>query len=515
MDPKLLTENGWKTVALKFKVKDNGLQKALAVYEKLPDDKFDEQLKAVAAVSLLAGNLQKVKEVAANRDVDKYLDAVLAAAKAAPGEIKNAKALAEKKATETKKLELKAQEAEEEGDEDDEEETGDSFTKLTTALKNVKLSKKPYFFLVCDAKPYGLMISKKDIRKNAQARKELAQMAGGSTRPPKVGECRFENGKHVFEMEKPPSGLARILQKWIKDSTGLGVKVMVGTESAEDEEQPAGSAPGKPADGGPSDAGAEKAAQRPAAAGVGAAATATTAPPKPPQRAGGGLALGAPVGRGGKNVPADVQVVQEALNRRKNAGLSVNGKCDAKTISAIEDFQKALGQFKPDGLIEPGRGTARALAGTGKLPPPPAPPKPIAPPKLGKPALAKAPEIWHGMRKILDTNVGELKKAVLAQYGTEHADLLQEIDENLVKLDVVVEKLDTKLADSLAKANAAKNDAARNAELKNAKAILADYIKFVKSEPLIGHIDSNPFGVATNLKTIITGHLTHMAQSTG
>ena len=170
MDPKLLTENGWKTVALKFKVKDNGLQKALAVYEKLPDDKFDEQLKAVAAVSLLAGNLQKVKEVAANRDVDKYLDAVLAAAKAAPGEIKNAKALAEKKATETKKLELKAQEAEEEGDEDDEEETGDSFTKLTTALKNVKLSKKPYFFLVCDAKPYGLIISKKIGRASCRER---------------------------------------------------------------------------------------------------------------------------------------------------------------------------------------------------------------------------------------------------------------------------------------------------------------------------------------------------------
>ena len=62
-------------------------------------------------------------------------------------------------------------------------------------------------------------------------------MAGGSTRPPKVGECHFDGGKYVLEMEKPPSGLARILQKWIKDTTGLNVKVMVGTESSDDADE--------------------------------------------------------------------------------------------------------------------------------------------------------------------------------------------------------------------------------------------------------------------------------------
>src|ERR1043166_9267362 len=76
------------------------------------------------------------------------------------------------------------------------------------------------------------------IRKNSQAKKELAQLAGGSNQAPKFGECRSDSGKLVFEMEKPPSGLARILQKWIKENTALGLKVMVGTESAEDEDQP-------------------------------------------------------------------------------------------------------------------------------------------------------------------------------------------------------------------------------------------------------------------------------------
>ena len=39
MDPNLLAERGWRDLALKFKIKDNGLQRALAGYEKLPDDK--------------------------------------------------------------------------------------------------------------------------------------------------------------------------------------------------------------------------------------------------------------------------------------------------------------------------------------------------------------------------------------------------------------------------------------------------------------------------------------------
>ena len=104
---------------------------------------------------------------------------------------------------------------------------------------------------------------------------------------------------------------------------------------------------------------------------------------------------------------------------------------------------------------------------------------------------------------------------VLAQYAHEHPDLLKEIDQNLVKLDGVLDKLDHRLADSLAKAHQAKDDAARSAELKNAKVILADYIKYVKSEPLIAHIDANPFGVNTNLKKVLSESLTHMAQSIG
>ncbi|MCI0682953.1 MAG: peptidoglycan-binding protein [Gemmataceae bacterium] len=229
----------------------------------------------------------------------------------------------------------------------------------------------------------------------------------------------------------------------------------------------------------------------------------------------GPLGLGASVGKGGKNEPEDVLAVQKALNQRANAGVPENGKCDSKTQKAIEEFQMRLGQFKPSGLIEPGRGAVRALASSKKLGPPPEPPKPMAPPKLGKASLSTAPIVWRGTRDLLATNILELKKGVLGHYGTEHPDVIKEIDEQMKKLGVILDKLDHRLADTLDSANIAGDDAGRKDALTNAKTILADYIKYVKSEAMIEHVDSNPFGVDTQLKKALMESLTHMAKSIG
>lgn len=70
--------------------------------------------------------------------------------------------------------------------------------------------------------------------------------------------------------------------------------------------------------------------------------------------------LGGSVGRGGQNNPNDVKGIQRAL------GISDDGKCGPGTIKAIEDFQRSLGQAKPDGRIDPGGPTSRALAGGAK-----------------------------------------------------------------------------------------------------------------------------------------------------
>lgn len=60
------------------------------------------------------------------------------------------------------------------------------------------------------------------------------------------------------------------------------------------------------------------------------------------------------VGKGGKNVAADVKAIQTALKKLyPGAGITVNGKVDTKTQKSIETFQKAF-MAKPDGRIDPG-----------------------------------------------------------------------------------------------------------------------------------------------------------------
>src|SRR5580765_5414070 len=121
MDPKLLTESAWKTVAFKSKVKDNGLQRALGSYEKLDDNEHDERLKAIASVSQLAAALRKVKEVGAMPEVVDYLVDLLSAADASKAEISKAKVAAEKaQAVAQKKAESEAKEKEQEDEEDSE-----------------------------------------------------------------------------------------------------------------------------------------------------------------------------------------------------------------------------------------------------------------------------------------------------------------------------------------------------------------------------------------------------------
>lgn len=76
----------------------------------------------------------------------------------------------------------------------------------------------------------------------------------------------------------------------------------------------------------------------------------------------------------------------------------------------------------------------------------------------------------------------------------------------------MMEKFDSRLEQSLSKAHESQDDAARKAELANSKKIIADYLKFMASEPLIGHLDNNPFGVSMNFKATLTASLTQLAK---
>jgi hypothetical protein len=78
-------------------------------------------------------------------------------------------------------------------------------------------------------------------------------------------------------------------------------------------------------------------------------------------------ALQGSVGRGGQNLPADVRVVQQLLNRQNpppSPLLGVDGIVGPKTIAAIESFQRrVVGMSLPDGRIDPSGRTWTHLIG--------------------------------------------------------------------------------------------------------------------------------------------------------
>jgi hypothetical protein len=119
------------------------------------------------------------------------------------------------------------------------------------------------------------------------------------------------------------------------------------------------------------------------------------------------------------------------------------------------------------------------------------------------------------MHGILGKNIGELKKAVRSEYASEHPTLLKDIEDALKKLDGVLDKIGTEISDHIAAANSSKDPAEKKAKLQSCKALIAQKIQYVKSEPMIAHMDRNPFGVAMNCQRIITDHLVHVAEAIG
>jgi len=129
--------------------------------------------------------------------------------------------------------------------------------------------------------------------------------------------------------------------------------------------------------------------------------------------------------------------------------------------------------------------------------------------------LSQAAEAWRQTHRQAAERITTLKQSVKAHCADAHPALLQEIEKGLVKLDEVMKSVDHQLADSLANAGKAADESARKAELKSAKSHLARYANYVKGEPLVAHMDQNPFGVKTDLKTLLIGGLADAAKAIG
>jgi peptidoglycan hydrolase-like protein with peptidoglycan-binding domain len=389
MNDKFLTEKGWKDLlaSCKGKIKDNGLQRALWAYEKLADDKFDERLKSIVDVAACAGNLRRAKDVTAVAEAVKYVANVANAAEFERREIISAKEAAEKVAEEAQKREImERQKSEQQEEEDTDPEAEANYRKLGKELKaglqlvqNGKGQAFEYVITFGDktfrTPAAGLMIA----AKISSMHKALLTKVTGSKRFAD-GKCLMEQGKLTFVLDGfTPSQIGlKALRRSIQYFTGKNIPLRLRDQNSALEEDPSEDLDGPDFD--EDDDKDQEPAQKaddkkPRHGQVPGQETAKDDPSKTPEGDGAGksngpavdmtapLSLSAPVGRGGKNKPEDVQAVQAALNKRAAAGLTVDGKVGPKTIAAIMAFQKKNGLAVADGLVEPGKRTEAALNG--------------------------------------------------------------------------------------------------------------------------------------------------------
>ena len=75
-----LSDSGWKDVAAKNKIKDNGLLKLLADHKRIDEAKHDEAIASLDQIVKLAAQLKKSKEVGAAAAAAKYVSEMADAA---------------------------------------------------------------------------------------------------------------------------------------------------------------------------------------------------------------------------------------------------------------------------------------------------------------------------------------------------------------------------------------------------------------------------------------------------
>ena len=121
MAQEYLSEASWKQIRKSFGLRDNGLEPALADYERIEETQYDRRLKAIVQVTTYAGKLRRKSEVTSVPDLAKYVAKVANAAEFERREILIAKDIATK-LEEEKRLAREEQELDEEEDENPEAE---------------------------------------------------------------------------------------------------------------------------------------------------------------------------------------------------------------------------------------------------------------------------------------------------------------------------------------------------------------------------------------------------------
>ena len=95
------------------------------------------------------------------------------------------------------------------------------------------------------------------------------------------------------------------------------------------------------------------------------------------------------------------------------------------------------------------------------------------------------------------------------------APLLQAIDKGLLKLDAVLKTVDHAPGGFAGQRRQRGRRRRQKSELAKAKAIVTEYVNYVKGEPLVAHMDRNPFGAKPGLQALLADGLSKAAKAIG
>lgn len=209
---KQLAVAGWKDLAARSKVKDNGLLKALEKLARVGDEAYDEQARAIGDVVKLAAALRKDKAVAAQAAVVRYLGEIEDDAQGLQRDVARARA-------EHEKTQRKA--ATREGDEDDDDtDVAELLTsKLKPLLKLVAKGETMHTLLARSGKQVVVLMSRKPIP--PARRKMLADRLGGGGVKFYAGTCGLEGGATTFRLQAEVAGLSKLVRVALLEQTGV------------------------------------------------------------------------------------------------------------------------------------------------------------------------------------------------------------------------------------------------------------------------------------------------------
>lgn len=138
--------------------------------------------------------------------------------------------------------------------------------------------------------------------------------------------------------------------------------------------------------------------------------------------------------------------------------------------------------------------------------------EPSAKPQVGRFVNhARSRIAWQKVRQKVQADLDTLEKAILAYCKTQ-PDLNTDAAGKVRKLDAILTTLDESLSDTLDQALNAPDDRQRLALHEQSRKVLARYIQFVSSDPLLEGVDQNPF-VPLKTREFLTSSLQALDKS--